>query len=61
MISFSMKVIQLFEIGIQISGVFLHKKGACDLGLEKNDPVSRMIQLSVSQLSRVYCISNAAI
>ena len=45
---FQCKVIQLSEIVIQISGVLLHRKGARDSGLEKNDPVSRMIQLSVS-------------
>ena len=36
--------------------VLLHRKGACDSELGKNDPVSRMIQLSVSQSSGVYCI-----
>ena len=49
-------MIQLSEIVIQISGVLLHRIGACDSGLRKNDPVSRMIQLSVSQSSEVYCI-----
>ena len=57
-VSFRVKVIQLSEIVIQIRGVLLRRKGACDSGLGKNDPVSRMIQLSVSLLSGVYYTTN---